>query len=78
MNLVILAALAASVSLPSVSVQAQVPAKVALDSVPACSKTVTSNCKKRRANGVWFIVGGLAVAAGVAVAAGGKGKSVSP
>lgn len=59
-------------------VLSQASAQVDYDKIPTCSKSVTSNCKKRRANGVWYIVGAAGVAGAIALAANGDGNSASP
>lgn len=82
MKFLITAALVVSGLAPSAAVQAQANPSLSVASqsaLPACSKTVTSNCRKRNKNGTWLIVGaGIAAAAVVAVAAGGKSKAGSP
>ncbi len=59
-------------------VLSQSSAQVDYDKIPTCSKSVTSNCKKRRSNGAWYIVGAAGVAGAIALAANGNGHSASP
>lgn len=49
-----------------------------LDKIPFCSKSITTNCKKRRSNGLLIIIGAAALGAAVALTAGDAASSVSP
>lgn len=56
----------------------QAASQSALDKIPVCSESVTTNCKKRRSNGAWIIVGSAAIIAAVALATSDDKNSVSP
>ena len=55
----------------------QVSSAVDMSKVRPCSKDVTTNCKKRSGN-TWLIVGGVALAAAIGLAAGSGGGTASP
>lgn len=46
--------------------------------LPVCSSSVTTNCRKRGLNGVWLVLGLVAVGGLVAAAAGGGGGGKAP